>query len=313
MSSVSKSVPRRTARAMRRRPIGVAGPKSKRSGPKFLPIYPTEIQPLVYNRTVATRSRRDLELAAYHNAGPLRMPLLSAINVWKTYGAAAVEVQALRGVHLDITAGEFVAVMGPSGCGKSTLLQVLGGIDPPSSGQVLLESQDLGQMSDAARSLVRRRRIGFVFQKINLLSTLSAVENVALPLRIDGRSRRAALEQAHAALAHVGLAQRAGHLPHELSGGEQQRVAIGRALIIRPAVIFADEPTGALDGANARRIVELLRACADDGQTIVMVTHDANLARHADRLLLMEDGRIVDGPAPDAIAANFSPAAEERR
>jgi putative ABC transport system ATP-binding protein len=239
------------------------------------------------------------------------MPLLSAIDVSKTYGGA-VAVHAVRRVSLEVAAGEFVAVMGPSGCGKSTLLQVLGGIDPPTSGRVLLESQDLGAMTDAGRSLVRRRRIGFVFQKINLLPTLTAVENIALPLRIDGQSRRKAIERAHAALAQVGLASRAAHRPHELSGGEQQRTAIARAMIIRPAVILADEPTGALDSANANNIVELLRACADDGQTIVMVTHDANLARRADRLLMMEDGQIVDGPAPEPSSTVSSSATGER-
>ncbi len=239
------------------------------------------------------------------------MPLLSAIKVSKTY-AGAVAVHAVRDVSLDVAAGEFVAIMGPSGCGKSTLLQLLGGIDPPSSGQVLLESHDLGSLSDTGRSLVRRRRIGFVFQKINLLPTLSAVENVALPLRIDGLSRRRAVEQAQAVLAQVGLAPRATHRPHELSGGEQQRVAIARALIIRPAVILADEPTGALDSVNAQRVVELLRSCADDGQTIVMVTHDANLARHADRLLSMEDGQILNGPASEANPEICSPTAGEQ-
>ncbi len=240
------------------------------------------------------------------------MPILSARKVCKQYGAGPVQVQALLDVDLDVATGEFIAIMGPSGCGKSTLLQVLGAIDTPTTGQVLLDSQDLGGLSDTARSLIRRRRIGFVFQKINLLPTLSAAENVALPLRIDGLARRAALPRAKAALEQVGLAHRADHFPHEMSGGEQQRAAIARALLIHPAVIFADEPTGALDSSNAQRIIELLRTCADGGQTIVMVTHDANLARRADRIVVMSDGRIVDGAPADESSATFSPAEEGR-
>lgn len=225
------------------------------------------------------------------------MSILIAINVDKSYGAGDARVHALRGASLTIVRGEFLAVMGPSGCGKSTLLQLLGGIDAPSSGQILLEGRDLGAMSDAARSLVRRRRIGFIFQKINLLSTLSAAENAALPLRIDGVSRSTALTRARGALEQVGVAHRANHLPHEMSGGEQQRVAIARALLIDPAVILADEPTGALDSANAALVADLLRDCARQGRTILMVTHDPRLAGCADRIVAMSDGRIVSHDA----------------
>jgi putative ABC transport system ATP-binding protein len=223
------------------------------------------------------------------------MSLLVAKNVSKEYGTGAVKVQALKGVDATVEAGEFLAVMGPSGCGKSTLLHVLGGIDPPTSGEVLLDGKDLGRLDDTARSILRRRRLGFVFQRINLLPTLSAVENVALPLRIDGLSRALANERAKAALERAGIAHRASHFPHEMSGGEQQRVAIARALVINPAVIMADEPTGALDSQNAQRILDLLADCARQGQTIVMVTHDAYMARQASRVLVMQDGHIVEG------------------
>jgi putative ABC transport system ATP-binding protein len=234
------------------------------------------------------------------------MPLLSVNAVFKDYGSGQVKVQALRGVSATVEPGEFLAVMGPSGCGKSTLLHVMGGIDLPTSGEVLLDGQDLGTMDDTARSILRRRRIGFVFQRINLLPTLSAVENVALPLRIDGTSRQIAHERGSAALEVVGMHHRAAHFPHEMSGGEQQRVAIARALIINPTVIMADEPTGALDSTNAQRILDLLSECTRRGQTIVMVTHDANMAKQASRILTMQDGRIVEAGdlAPEASAAS---------
>ncbi|MGD9721281.1 MAG: ABC transporter ATP-binding protein [Pirellulales bacterium] len=221
------------------------------------------------------------------------MAVLEAIQVTKEYGDGAGKVRALRAVDARVEPGEFLAIMGPSGCGKSTLLHVLGGIDSPNSGRVLLDGADFGSLSDHERSLVRRRRLGFVFQKMNLLPTLSALENVALPLRIDGVARQPAAAKARAVLERVELAERMAHFPHELSGGEQQRVAIARALVIEPAVVLADEPTGALDSANGRSILALLRACADRGQTVVMVTHDAAMARAADRLLTMRDGQIV--------------------
>ena len=223
------------------------------------------------------------------------MPLLVARQLAKEYGAGNARVVALKGVDVTVERGEFLAVMGPSGCGKSTLLHVLGGIDPPTSGQVLLDGEDLGRLDDTGRSILRRRRIGFVFQRINLLPTLSAIENVALPLRIDGLNAAAARDRAGACLERVGISHRAGHFPHEMSGGEQQRVAIARALVIEPAVIMADEPTGALDSHNAQRILELLGQCSRQGQTIVMVTHDPNMARQASRVVVMQDGLIVEG------------------
>ncbi|HTN74134.1 MAG TPA: ABC transporter ATP-binding protein [Pirellulaceae bacterium] len=223
------------------------------------------------------------------------MPVLEARHLSKTFGQGPTQVSVLRGVDVVVNAGEFLAIMGPSGCGKSTLLHLLGGIEPPSQGQVLLQGEDFGALDDTQRSIIRRRRIGFVFQKINLLPTLSAIENVALPLMIDAVPRADALRQALVALEQVGIAQRAKHFPSEMSGGEQQRVAIARALVIKPAVILADEPTGALDSASGLHVVKLLRQCVEYGQTVVMVTHDHGIARQADRVVTMRDGLVVEG------------------
>jgi putative ABC transport system ATP-binding protein len=196
---------------------------------------------------------------------------------------------------LQVHAGEFVAVVGPSGSGKSTLLHLLGGLDTPTTGDVLLEGQPLGTFDDQQRSKIRRRRIGFVFQKINLLPILTAQEHVALPLLIDGVSKPEALERARAALAAVDMEHRVAHLPAALSGGEQQRTAVARALVIEPAVILADEPTGALDQANGNRIIQLLRQCVQSGRTLVMVTHDPELSARADRQIVVRDGRLQEG------------------
>jgi putative ABC transport system ATP-binding protein len=228
------------------------------------------------------------------SAWTFTLSILEAIDVWKECGTGnGPRIQALRGVSLCIERGEFVAVMGPSGCGKSTLLHVRGGIDTPTTGRVLLDGADLGGLTDTARSVIRRRRLGFVFQKMNLLPTLSALENVALPLRIDGVSHRAANDRAREALNRVDIEKRATHLPHEMSGGEQQRVAIARALVINPAVLMADEPTGALDSTNSMAIRQLLRANADRGQTVIVVTHDSAMAADADRILAMRDGEML--------------------
>lgn len=221
------------------------------------------------------------------------MPLLEVQNLTKTYGAGATAVPAVRGVSFVVQAGEFVAIMGPSGCGKSSLLHILAGIEPPSSGKVLLDGKDLGAMSDDDRTLMRRRRLGFVSQKMNLLPTLSAEENVAIPLMLDGIRRTQALQKAEVCLADVGLAHRKKHYPDELSGGEQQRVAIARALVIEPAILFADEPTGALDSANGQKVFELLgQIVSAKHQTVIMVTHDAHLAAQAGRTIQMMDGAM---------------------
>ncbi|HEY1598738.1 MAG TPA: ABC transporter ATP-binding protein [Pirellulales bacterium] len=234
------------------------------------------------------------------------MPILETIGVCKQYGTETVKVRALQDVDVRVEGGEFLAIMGPSGCGKSTLLHVLGGIDPPTTGRVLLNGQDFGSLDDTARSIVRRRQLGFIFQKMNLLSTLSAVENVALPLRIDGVRRAAARKQALDVLDRVGIAHRADHFPHEMSGGEQQRVAIARALVVRPAVVLADEPTGALDSANGQHVMELLRDCVEQGQTIVMVTHDVDMARQASRIVRMQDGNVLPGVEHASVPSTFA-------
>ena len=232
------------------------------------------------------------------------MMVLQTQGVTKTFGSGASAVAALRGVDLVIPKGEFLAIMGPSGCGKSTLLHLLGGIERPSSGEVLLEGQNMGDLDDTARSILRRRRIGFVFQKINLLPTLSAVDNVALPLRLDGVSRRDALPRAMDALERAGISHRAEHRPNDMSGGEAQRVAIARALVIQPAVILGDEPTGALDSDTGKRIVDMFRQLSEEHQqTIVLVTHDSTVAAAADRMIRMRDGAVVEEKLQGAATA----------
>ena len=224
------------------------------------------------------------------------MSILRADHLQKTFGgsdAGAASVAALDGVDLAIEQGEFVAITGASGSGKSTLLHLLGGISRPTAGSVLLEGVDLASLDDDALARVRRRRIGFVFQRYNLLPELSLVENVALPLVLDGVADARSEEAARAALETVGLAHRAGHRPDELSGGEQQRGAIARALVAKPAIVLADEPTGALDSVNSRRVIELLmRLVAEQRQTVILVTHDPGIAAAAGRTIRMRDGRV---------------------
>jgi len=226
------------------------------------------------------------------------MHVLEAQQLTKVYLAGSAPIEALRGVDLAIDQGEFVAITGPSGCGKSSLLHLLGGIDVPTSGRVLLEGNDLAELGEDQRAVLRRRRIGFVFQSFNLLPTLSAAENVSLPLLLDGVSPAASRDRAVQALESVGLEKRQSHRPSMLSGGEQQRVAIARALVTDPAVILADEPTGNLDSANGRHVLSLLRAFADlKQQTVVVVTHDPTVAHEADRVIRLRDGLVADGDA----------------
>src|SRR5437667_2281639 len=216
-------------------------------------------------------------------------------DVAKSYPQGRRMVHALRGVSLKISAGEFVSIVGPSGSGKSTLLHLLGALDIPSSGLVLFDGRDLQTLSDTERSLLRRNRIGFIFQFFNLLPTLTAVENVALPLLLGGGSRRQAREKALAGLSQVGLSDRAGHFPEEISGGEMQRVAIARALVTEPEAILCDEPTGNLDSANSTEILKLLRSLPESGRrSVVMVTHDRTAAAYADRLITIRDGLVAD-------------------
>jgi len=223
--------------------------------------------------------------------------LILAEHLTKTFDAAGHDgspVTAVRDVDLAIDAGEFVAITGASGSGKSTILHMLGGITRPTSGRVMLEGVDLAKLDDDALALVRRRRIGFIFQRYNLLPELSLLENVALPLVFDGVKESACHKAAMEAIESVGLASRASHRPDALSGGEQQRGAIARALVTRPAVVLADEPTGALDTVNSRHVIELLSCLVKDrGQTVVLVTHDQTTAAAAGRLIRVVDGRIA--------------------
>jgi putative ABC transport system ATP-binding protein len=220
------------------------------------------------------------------------MPAIIASGLCKHYGQGTARVVALDDVDLVVEAGEWVAVMGPSGCGKSSLLQVLGGLDRPDRGTVTIDGVVVTDGSESDRARLRRHRVGYVFQQYNLIADLDVVGNVALPLQLAGSSRRAARAQARALLDHFGLGDRSRALPAELSGGQQQRAAIARALVGRPAVVLADEPTGALDSASAATVVDVLSAAHRRGQTIVIVTHDESVAAVADRIVRMRDGRL---------------------
>jgi putative ABC transport system ATP-binding protein len=219
--------------------------------------------------------------------------MIEVVDATKIYQQGRRTVHALRGVSIRIEAGEFVAIMGPSGSGKSTLLHLIGALDTPTSGQVFFGGQELARLSDTDRSLIRRSRVGFVFQFFNLLSTLTAVENVALPLLLAGMPRGKALSHALSTLEPIGLADRADHFPEELSGGEMQRVAIARALVTEPEAVLCDEPTGNLDSVNAQEILALLRSLPDvTRRAVVMVTHDPSAAARADRIIHIHDGLI---------------------
>jgi len=215
--------------------------------------------------------------------------MLSLQGVCKRFG----ELEVLRGVDLEVKKGEVVCVLGPSGSGKSTLLNLVSALDVPTAGTIEIDGQDIGRMDDDAFTLFRRRKIGLIFQFFNLLPTLSAAENVLLPALVAGESPHDYAERCDTLLGMVGLSGRAAHLPSEMSGGEQQRVAIARALLRRPDVLLADEPTGNLDSAGGARVLDLLRHLVDDGQTCVMVTHDASAAALADRVIFLHDGRVV--------------------
>ena len=212
----------------------------------------------------------------------------------KTYQQGPAEVAALAPTDLSISAAEFVAVMGPSGSGKSTLLLLLGGLADPSSGDVFIDGQRVSESNAKQRAAIRRRSLGFVFQELNLLPGLTALENVTLPLELDGLRFGTARREAHAALEQVGLGDLAGRFPDELSGGQRQRVAIARAVVGPRRILLADEPTGSLDTVTGEAVMRLLRNHCDNGGTAVMVTHDARIASWADRIVFLEDGRIVD-------------------
>ncbi len=224
---------------------------------------------------------------------PGRTSAIAGHDLLKVYGSGDAEVRALDGASIEIAAGTFTAIMGPSGSGKSTLLHVLAGLDNPDSGEVVLGDTELTSLSERRRTLLRRERFGFVFQAFNLVPALTAEENITLPLTLAGRRP----EPEHfASLVHtLALHNRLKHRPSELSGGQQQRVAVARALVTRPDVVFADEPTGNLDSRHGNALLGILReATTDLGQTIVMVTHDAHAAAYADEVVFLADGRIVD-------------------
>jgi putative ABC transport system ATP-binding protein len=227
------------------------------------------------------------------------MPVLEAKDLRKEYRLGQHLVNALTGVNFQVEKGEFVAIMGPSGSGKSTLLHLLGGLDSPTEGNITLAEQSLAKLSEHKATLVRRHNVGFVFQFFNLLPTLTAEENVLLPIIIDGKNPRKYEEQLTNLLALVGLLDRRTHKPDQLSGGEQQRVAIARALITQPAILLADEPTGNLDTKTGTAIMELLRrSCEELNQTVIVVTHDPKAAAFANRIIFLRDGDIVEELRP---------------
>jgi putative ABC transport system ATP-binding protein len=238
----------------------------------------------------------------------IEAPAVALRDVRKVHGQGDGAVVALDGVSTELAQGSFTAIMGPSGSGKSTLLHVAAGLDTPTSGTVVLGDTELARLSERRLTILRRERIGFVFQAFNLMPSLTVAQNISLPLRLDGRRLRRS--EVHEAAARVGLGERLRHRPSQLSGGQQQRVAIARALVTRPEVVFADEPTGALDTRTGRDVLELLREVVDrDGHTVVMVTHDPVAASYADRVILLADGRIVgmlDAPGADEVAERLA-------
>jgi putative ABC transport system ATP-binding protein len=220
--------------------------------------------------------------------------VLEARSLAKTYDTGGAKVLALRGVDLSIERGEFVAIMGPSGCGKSTLLNLLAGLDRPTAGEVWLDGERIDRLSETELALLRRRRIGFVFQFFNLMPTLSAVENVELPLLLVGRRRKEARRSASELMRDLGVGDTGGAAPAQLSGGQQQRVALARALANTPDLVLGDEPTGNLDSAATREVLGLLRDARDRGQTLLLATHDARVAAAADRVVTLRDGLASD-------------------
>ena len=222
-------------------------------------------------------------------------PVMQAIQLWKIYASGDSTVQAVRGVDVSITEGEMIAIMGPSGCGKTTLLNVLSGIDQPDSGEVLIAGKPMYSVSDDLRTQMRAENLGFIFQDFNLLPVLSAVENVELPLLLLGKSANEARKTALEALESVGLGDRSDHRPTELSGGQQQRVAVARAIVHHPKVVLCDEPTGNLDSATSKTVMELLKEINKKlGTTFLLVTHDKEIASKCSRIMQMDDGLIID-------------------
>lgn len=225
----------------------------------------------------------------------MKRVLFEIKDVWKTYCLKEVETHALRGVSLKIENGEYVAILGPSGCGKSTLMHVIGCLDTPTKGSVIVDGKEISELNDDELAKIRREKIGFVFQAFNLIGSLTAAENVAMPMRFKGYGKAESIKKAKELLKRVGLEKRTDHKPNELSGGEQQRVAIARALANDPEVILADEPTGNLDSRSGSEIIALLEELHGKmGKTIIVVTHDASLAKRAKRQIRLKDGQILN-------------------
>lgn len=226
--------------------------------------------------------------------GNSEQALIQLEGVTKIFMTDEVETHALSGIHLEIKSGEFVSIAGPSGCGKSTLLSILGLLDSPTEGRYVLNSRTVENLDVSDRARIRNREVGFIFQSFNLIGDLTVFENVELPLKYRGMKAPERKTHAEEALNKVGMAHRAKHLPSQLSGGQQQRVAVARALVGKPSILLADEPTGNLDSRNGEAVMELLRELHREGATICMVTHDPRFARHADRTVHIFDGRIVE-------------------
>ena len=222
-------------------------------------------------------------------------PIINLKDVWKIYKMGKVEVPALRGLNLSIDKGEFVSIMGPSGSGKSTAMNMIGCLDIPTRGHIHLDGKDISKLSESNLAQIRGKKIGFIFQQFNLLNSLTAIENVMLPMTFQGLSEAIRKERAKKLLAMVDLKKRLNHRPTEMSGGQQQRVAIARALANNPEVILADEPTGNLDSKTGSSVIEFLKKLNKEGKTIVLVTHDPNLAKHAKRSEYLKDGQIIKG------------------
>ncbi|MGE3076918.1 MAG: ABC transporter ATP-binding protein [Dehalococcoidia bacterium] len=234
------------------------------------------------------------------------MPLVDAKELVRVFGAAGAEVAALRGVDITIEEGEIVAIVGPSGCGKSTLLSILGGLDRPTSGELWLSGRRVDDLSASEWARLRRKTVGFVFQSFNLVENLSAADNIELPALIAGASARQARLRRQELLERLGLSARAKLLPSQLSGGERQRVAVARGVVNRPAILYADEPTGALDSESTRAMLDLFRDLHQEGQTTVIVTHDPVVASAANRVVTMKDGRVLtasDSSASRSVAS----------
>ena len=229
-----------------------------------------------------------------------QQPVLRFDEIVKSYGAGITEVRALRGVSLDVFPGEFVAIMGPSGCGKSTMLHLAGALESPTSGAVVVNGRDLSTATRTEQAALRRRDVGIVFQQLNLVPALTALENVTLPLELDGMPLKAARALALAALERVGLTQQLNRFPDSFSGGQQQRIAIARATVGTRKLLLADEPTGALDTATADNIVELLANLTTTGTAVVLVTHEPRFASYADRVVYLRDGVIIDETTANA-------------